>query len=98
MQKERPQGRRAYRSRERVARILAHREADRVPFFAMREPEVRRLVESMGFGPEQREFALEGDFKYVTFASREDRAVFAPYLKGLPPAASVSDWGIGGSC
>jgi uroporphyrinogen decarboxylase len=85
----------AYRSRERVARILAHRESDRVPFFSLRDRQVAELVAAMGLAGEHREFCLEGDFRYVTFAARDRRAEFAAYLPGLPPEAAVSDWGVG---
>ena len=88
----------AYRNRERVARVLAHEEADRVPFDVAgsgEEPFVN-LINSMNLPPDHRTFALEGDFKYIAFHSLANSPEqYLPYLPGLPEEAQVSDWGVG---
>ncbi len=85
----------AYRSRERVARILAHEEADRVPFDSYRGPGVRALLDAMDLSPDQRECYTEGDFRYLHFRLPEDRTRFEAYLPGLPAEARLSPWGVG---
>jgi hypothetical protein len=85
------------RSRERVARTLAHREADRVPFDAIgsgHEP-VRALLSRMDLSPEEQRYYREGEFAYVTFRIEPDRARYAPYLPGLPADGELSEWGVG---
>lgn len=84
-----------YRSRERVAAILAHREADRVPFRNLSAPEVSALLQSMELSEEERECYSEGDFKSCTFGSHPRRDQLAPYLPDLPEEALLSDWGVG---
>ena len=87
----------SYRSRERVARILAHKEADRVPFDCLGclYPEVRELLDGMDLSPDQRQCYTEGDFAYVQFRLEQGSARFEPYLPDLPPGAQVSEWGVG---
>lgn len=85
----------AYRSRDRLARILAHQEADRVPFDALRAPEVAELLREMDLTREQRECYTEGDFKYIAFRSMPDRDRLASYLPDLPEDVTPSDWGVG---
>lgn len=86
-----------YRSRERVARILAHQEADRVPFdtIGFPGPQMRALLDEMDLGQEQRECYSEGDFRYVVFRVAPDRQGLDPYLPDLPPEADISPWGVG---
>jgi len=87
----------AYRSRERVARILAHQEADRVPFDAIAFGGVplRQWCDEFGFGEDERQCFSEGDFRYLTFDLEAERSRFAPYLPGLPEAANVTPFGVG---
>ena len=84
----------AYRSRERVARILAHEEADRVPFDAGSGGGVKALVESMDLDPDAAECYLNGDFKYLRFDRTPDTEAFTPYLPGIPEEAAISEWGV----
>jgi len=86
-----------YRNRERVARILAHQEADRVPVCRRSpHPEVVELVDAMGLDADHRAFCLEGDFEFVTFDYTAERERFLPYLGDLrnPDAAIWFVWGI----
>ncbi|MGD8238612.1 MAG: uroporphyrinogen decarboxylase family protein [Armatimonadota bacterium] len=86
----------AYRSRDRVARILAHEAADRVPYDAARSRELVALVDSMDLPPDHRELCLEGDFARVTFDPESGgREAFEPFFPGLPAAAEMSCWGFG---
>ena len=86
-----------YRNRERVAKVLAHEEADRVPL-CRRSPdaEVTALVDAMGVPPDHRAFCLEGDFKFLTFDYTPERERFLPYLPDLadPDDAVWFVWGI----
>jgi uroporphyrinogen decarboxylase len=85
-----------YRSRDRVAKTLAHQTPDRVPYDAVRGAEIVALVESMGLFPDHRELCLEGDFARVSFdPGSARREVFEPFLPGLPPEAEMSCWGFG---
>jgi uroporphyrinogen decarboxylase len=84
-----------YRSRERVTRLLAHKEPDRVPFDVFMCAEVRALLADMDLGREERECYTEGDFKYLEFRLEPDEETFAPYLPGLPSGAELSPWGVG---
>lgn len=86
-----------YRSRERVARILAHQEADRVPFDSIGFPtgRAREWCDELGLGQDERECFTQGDFRYLTFNLEADREAFAPYLPGLPEEAEVSPFGVG---
>ncbi len=85
-----------YRSRERVARILAHQEADRVPFCTGGPgKDFREVMNSLELNPEARTCYLEGDFKYITFTSLVERETYLRYLPGLPETAEISDWGVG---
>jgi uroporphyrinogen decarboxylase len=86
-----------YRSRERVARILSHQEADRVPFDTIGFPveDARRWCDELGLSGDERACFTEGDFKYLEFAIEPDREAFAPYLPGLPEGAEVNEFGVG---
>jgi uroporphyrinogen decarboxylase len=84
-----------YRSRDRVCKILAHQEADRVPYCAIRDAQVGRLVETMDLPPDHRAFCLEGDFAFVTIEPDVAIEQFRPYLGDLPAGTRVSYWGIG---
>ena len=85
----------SYRSRERVAKILAHEEADRVPL-ARRSAsaEIVQLVDSMGLDADHRAFCLEGDFKFLTFEPVVEVERFLPYVPGVPDDARWFVWGI----
>ena len=87
----------AYRSRERVARILAHQEADRVPLDAgiFRSLPIQEWCDELGFGEDERECFSKGDFRYLTFNLDADRGRFSPYLPGLPAEAEVTPFGVG---
>ena len=85
-----------YRSRERVARIFAHEEADRVPFCTGGPgKDFREVMNSLELSPEARTCYLEGDFKYITFNSLVERETYLRYLPGLPETAEITDWGVG---
>ena len=86
----------AYRSRERVARILAHQEADRVPFDTIGFPAAlaRQWCDELGLTGDERACFTEGEFKYFTFKIEPDRATYAPYLPGLPDEALTVPFGI----
>lgn len=84
-----------YRSRARVHKILAHQEADRVPYCAIRDAEVVRLVERMNLAPDHRACCLEGDFSFVYIEPEPDIERLRPYLGVLPSDTKVSYWGIG---
>jgi len=86
-----------YRSRERVARVLAHKEADRVPLDTngFMCGQVRTLLADMALGREMQDYYAEGDFKYLEFGLKPDRAALMPYLPDLPAGARVSAWGVG---
>ena len=43
---------RPYRCRERVRRVLAHQEPDRVPYRALATPAVRACIDRLGLDPE----------------------------------------------
>jgi len=86
------------RNRERTLRALAHEQPDRVPFDRVGSTdshEVACLVESMELPLELRSRYLEGDFRYLTFGSREERERYQAYLPNLPEEATLSDWGVG---
>jgi len=87
----------AYRSRERVARILSHQEADRVPFAGVRLGglPLRQWFDELGFGEDERQCFTEGDFKYLTFDLPAERSRFASYLPDMPEAARVTPFGVG---
>ncbi len=87
----------AYRSRERVARVLSHQEADRVPFAGVRLGglPLRQWFDELGFGKDERQCFTEGDFKYLTFDLPAERSRFAPYLPDMPEAARVTPFGVG---
>jgi len=86
----------AHRSRERVARILAHQEADRVPFDTIGFPTAlaRQWCDELGLSADERACFTEGEFKYLTFKLQADRAPYAPYLPGLPDEAVTVPFGI----
>jgi uroporphyrinogen decarboxylase len=84
-----------YRSRERVRKILAHQEADRVPYCAIRETRVVQLIETMDLPADHRALCLEGDFATVTIEPEVELDPLRPYLGDLPADARVSTWGIG---
>jgi uroporphyrinogen decarboxylase len=85
----------AYRSRARVARILAHKEADRVPYCAISNPQIKGIVGGMDLSPDHRAFCLEGDFAFVYIEPDVEIGRFEPYLGALPANTEVSYWGIG---
>jgi len=84
-----------YPSRERVRRILTHQEADRVPYDAVVTDDILAMVDAMELQPDHRAFCVNGDFCYVTFDGRTDKAQFMEYLPDLPNDADVSCWGVG---
>lgn len=83
----------AYRSRDRVLKVLAHEEADRVPYCAIGGPDVAAVVDAVDPPPDHRAFCLEGDFQMVTIEPPANEEAFASYLGELPPGAEVSYWG-----
>jgi len=87
----------AYRSRERVASLLAHQEADRVPFDAISLPtsRARQWCDELGLSAEERACFTEGEFRYLTFKFEPDRERYAPFLPGLPEEAEVGPFGVG---
>jgi uroporphyrinogen decarboxylase len=89
---------RPIRSRQNTLRALTHEQPERVPFDSIGSTsshEVARLVESLALPGDVRAFYLEGDFRYLMFGSREERARYRPYLPDLPEEATLSDWGVG---
>lgn len=80
-----------------MARALAHKEADRVPFDTngFMCGEVRALLADMGLEQQMQEYYVEGDFEYLEFRLEPDRDAFMPYLPELPAGAEISAWGIG---
>ena len=86
-----------YRSRERVALILAQQEADRVPCAGVPLAGVplRRWCQELGLSKDEEQCFTEGDFKYLTFDLAAERSWFAPYLPDLPEAADVTPFGVG---
>ena len=85
----------AYRSRTRIANILAHRQADRVPYCAIGNAQITRLVDAMALHPDHHTFCLEGDFAFVHIEPNVQIERFKPYLGLLPADTVVSYWGIG---
>lgn len=85
----------SYRNRERVRRVLAHAEADRVPYHAIHPPQVRDLVEGLGLDQDHRAFCLEGDFATVMNEPEVEASRFRPYFESLPEDVAFSCWGIG---
>jgi len=85
----------AYRSRDRVARVLAHQEADRVPYAAIQSRRIRTLVDNLAPGADQRAFCLEGDFAALVLEPPPDLEALRPYLGELPEGTVVSCWGVG---
>jgi uroporphyrinogen decarboxylase len=86
------------RDRETTQRALSHETTARVPFDSIGSTgsrEVAAIVESLDLPPPVRARYLSGDFRYVMFASREDRERFRAYVPGLPAEAELSDWGVG---
>jgi uroporphyrinogen decarboxylase len=82
-------------SRERIRKVLAHQEPDRVPYCPVGGREITALVDSMGLSADHRAFCLTGDVQWAQFAPEVERKVFAPYLPAdLPPAAAISYWGV----
>lgn len=84
-----------HRSRERVARVLAHQQADRIPFDGATDERIQALIHSLPLSPAERELFREGDFRYVRFDQRVERRIFGPYLPGCPSNAEISWWGVG---
>lgn len=83
----------SYRSRERVARVLSHQAADRVPFDAIG---CGVAVQSPDLPAEYREYCLTGEFRYLSFQPPAGgRQRFGPFLPGLPDGADISYWGVG---
>ena len=85
----------AYRNRERVKSILAHRQADRVPYCAIVDSQIRGVVDELGPDADHRAFCLEGDFAMVVIEPDIDIDGFAPYFDHLPDDVEFSYWGIG---
>jgi uroporphyrinogen decarboxylase len=90
----------AYRSRERVERVLNHREADRVPFCAFHapffdepQPEIVELVDELGLSNDHRAMCLEGDFAGVRADPAPHTEIFRPFLGDIPVDAEISFWG-----
>ena len=84
------------RSRDRVARILAHQEADRVPFQGGFGGEVRAVIDGLDIPDDWREYCRTGDFHGSHLeAAPGHRETFAEFLPGLPDEAEVSLWGVG---
>ena len=82
-----------YRSRERVARVLSHQDADRVPFDAIGCGSAEPPLE---LPDEYREYCRTGEFRYLALRlPTGDRERFQSFLPGLPEGASVSYWGVG---
>lgn len=84
-----------YRSRERVAKILAHETADRVPYCAHGGVQARDLIDSLDLDDDYRAYCRDGDFAFVTIEPPADLDALRPYLRDLPRDANVSYWGIG---
>jgi uroporphyrinogen decarboxylase len=87
----------SYQSRERVARILAHQQADRVPFCTSHPPDAGfvEVIDSLDLSADQRACYMEGDFKYIVFRHRPSRETYLSYLPGLPGSAALNEWGVG---
>ena len=88
-----------YRSRERVAAILAHREADRVPYCARHalsgdgpDDATRELVASLNVVADHRAMCLEGDFAGVLIEPEPDSEAFLPYHGELPEGTTDFDY------
>jgi len=84
-----------YRDRERVRKILAHEEADRVPYCARGGGATRDVVERLDLGPDHLEMCLEGDFAFVLIEPEVDVSRFTPFFDGLPDNVQFTYWGIG---
>ncbi|HUV08407.1 MAG TPA: hypothetical protein VMX75_11800, partial [Spirochaetia bacterium] len=84
-----------YQNRERVARILSHQPADRVPYCAVTDPPIPRLVDEMGLDPGHRSFCLDGDFAFILIEPAVDRSAFEPYFDQIPEDTEFSIWGVG---
>jgi len=86
-----------YRSRERVARVLSHKEADRVPFDVIGFPasQAARWCDELGLSEEEKEYFTLGEFRYLTFRLEPDREKLLPYLPDLPDGAELTPWGVG---
>ena len=85
----------SYRNRDRVKRVFAHREADRIPYCVPGvAPQVRSLIDSMELSEDHRSFCLEGDFNYIAFNTSKRTDQFLPYLSDLPDHAEIDDWGV----
>lgn len=85
----------AYRNRDRVQKILAHQEADRVPYCAIAPAPIRERVDAMAPDEDFRAFCLEGDFATVVIEPEVDASIFAPYFDDLPDNVQFTYWGIG---
>jgi uroporphyrinogen decarboxylase len=86
----------SYRNRERVKRVLAHKEADRVPYlatglFGFRE----EIADKLNLTGDHREFCIEGDFSYARIAPAFDISDFRPYFDDIPDDVVFNEWGIG---
>jgi uroporphyrinogen decarboxylase len=85
-----------YRNRERVKKILAHKEADRVPYLATGLYGYReQIADRMNLKGDRREFCIEGDFKYIEISPSFDMSNFRPYFNDIPEDAVFNEWGIG---
>lgn len=81
------------RSRERVAKTLAHEEPDQVPFDAIG---CGIPAESADLPESYREYFRSGEFRYLTFQPPAgSRQRFGEFLPGLPEGADISYWGVG---
>ncbi len=81
------------RDRDRVARILAHQEADRVPFDA--GGSASYLLGDLGLPPDVCTMYIEGDFKHVELdIPTPPRKALQAYLGDVPEAAELTVWGV----
>lgn len=81
----------AYRCRQRVARILNHQEADRVPLHI----QDGIVVPPYSQDPDYGDFCLRGDFEMLKIEPPVESEVFADYLGDLPENAEMfSYWGV----
>lgn len=85
------------RSRERVARTLAHRQPDRAPFDAIgfHTDVTSLLCADLGLGAAEREYFTEGEFRYLEYQFPDERGKFASYLPELPAGVLVDEFGVG---
>jgi uroporphyrinogen decarboxylase len=86
----------SYRNRERVKKVLGHKEADRVPYLATGLFDFRfEIADALNLTGDRREFCVEGDFRYVEISPTFDLSDFRPYFDAIPDDAVFNEWGIG---